>query len=646
MLDLIRKKQKSAIVKFVFWAIIATFVGTIFLVWGKGRGKDGSDADYAVKVDSVKVSMSDYQTAVSNLYRFYQNLYKEQFTPALEKQIGIPRQAVNQLVDQTLMMQEADRLGIEVSDQEVVDSIAAIPAFQDNGVFNKNRYLDVLRYQRLTPEEFESQQERALLLQKVRDEMEAGVKVTDADVENEYKQQNLEIDLSFIKLQPSQFESKVKVTDADLETYYTDNQEKFRTPEKVSLNYILFEPKNYMADVTVNDKDMEKYYRRHLDEFEIPEQVRASQILIAVPRNADSKTIEEKRALATKVLDEARAGKDFAELVKTYSDDTRSIARNGDLGYFGRGTMMPSFEEAAFNTKPGQIADLVRTSYGYHIIKVTEHLQASIKPLANVLPEVEAGVRKEQAQQLAFEKAMDAYNINRKGGDLAAAAKEDKLTVKDTDLFTMQGPAGPFGNNQDLISSAFTLQPGELARPLNLPEGVVLMALKERVPSAIPQLQDVRAEVEKAYRAEQSVILAQQAADEALKEIKDGKSLGSIAKKYGTKVEETGLFAKSFGSFVPHIGNSEELLTAAFNLTPENPVPDTTFTVAGSSVLVRLKSRDEADMAGLTDAKKKELYDTLLNRKKQEAVTQKLDALRNEAKITISPALAATLERR
>ncbi|HER62447.1 MAG TPA: hypothetical protein ENO11_00510, partial [Desulfobacteraceae bacterium] len=320
MLDLIRKKQKSTIVKLVFWAIIATFVGTIFLVWGKGDdGRDETPA-VAISVNGTDISYNEYQNAYNDLYQLYQNIYRDQFTPALEKQLGIRKQVVESLIDETLLLQEAKKLKISVSQKELVDSIATIPAFQDNGVFNKELYLQVLSYQRLSPEDFEALQKQQLLIAKAQAKIQEGVSVSDEDIEQEYRDQNEKVNLVFAKSPPALFEHKVKVGSEELEAFFTDNREEFRVSETISLQYLQFDPTRFADKVTFTDEDLERYYRRHLDLFEINEQAKISHILIKAAAGTSTDLLEKKRQLAQKILDEIRAGKDFSTLARKHSD--------------------------------------------------------------------------------------------------------------------------------------------------------------------------------------------------------------------------------------------------------------------------------------------------------------------------------------
>lgn len=645
MLGMIRKNQKTILIKVVFWAIIGAFVGTIFLVWGKGSNQGGQNPSVAVSVNQTKISFDEYQTTYDNLFQRYQSIFRGKFTPAMQKRLNLKKQALNSVIQEALLVQEADREGLTVSHQDLVDSIARIPAFQVNGVFNKSRYLRVLAYQRMTADDFEAAQKHRLLVQKVVNKIQQGVSVTDRDVKEAYRKQNEKVDLRYIQVAPALFESKVPMNAKALQSFFADHQEEFRVPETLSLNYINFDPARYEKDVTFEKGELEKYYRQHLDSFSFPKEVKAAHILIKVPQNAGKATVAKKQELAEKILKEARSGKNFGKLARKYSDDTGTAAEGGELGYFARGTMVPAFAKAAFSLKIGQLSNLVRTPFGFHIIKVEAIRDAGVKPLSAVVDQIKAQVRKEDARQIAYEKAMNAYHAITQSGDLQKAAKDNDLKVQTTALFSRQGPVDGLGDATDVITSAFSLRAGELAHPVNLPQGVILFKVKDRKESHIPELSEVRSQVKGAYLQEKSKDLAKQAAETIRKALEKGASLSSEARKYGLKVSETGLFTRASGASVIPAGNSEELAKAAFTLTRKNPVPSQVFPIGGNFVVVKLKAREEANMKTLDAAKSKGLKAELLYRKQEEALDKKIEELRKQAKIVISPTLQNSLER-
>lgn len=637
MLAFVRNQRKSIIVKLAFAIIILSFViGYAMLSAPGGPGGDDPTAEAAV-INGKVIAYNDFQSTYSGLYQLYQSIYQDQFTPALEKQLKLAEKSINSMIDQALLQDEAERLQLDVSNKELIDAIAKIQAFQENGVFSKDRYLQVLAYQRLNSDEFEAMQRNELIVNKVREQLQSGITVTDADIEDEFRNNNEKINLNFVSLTPAAFEKKVKASDEALEAYFTERQEVFRVSEMVALRYLQFEPQRYLEEVTFEGNDLEKFYRRHLDQFEILEKIKASHILIKVDEGTDEQTRETKRAFAEKLLAEAKTGKDFAELARVNSDDKASAVKGGSLGYFARGSMVKPFEEAVFNLKPGDISNLVETTFGYHIIKVEAYTEPGVRSLQDAMVEVKEGVRAEKAKQLAFEKAMDAYNINRKTGDLEAAASANELGVKETGLFANDGYIDGIGRNKEIINIALLLEENKLAKPVITEDGIILFGLKERVASHIPEFADVKDMVTASYRAAESTKLARAAAEELVADLRDGGTLTKLAKKAKYKVEETGVFTRTYSPFVPRLGTSEDLSAAAFGLAEDQTVINQFFEIQNRFVVAEIKEYIAADLTALDETKREELSKSLLSRKQNEAIEQRLADLRSVATIEISP---------
>jgi peptidyl-prolyl cis-trans isomerase D len=486
MLDFVRNKQKSIIIKLAFAIIILSFViGYAMLSAPGGPSGDDPTAEAAV-VNGKVITYNNFQSTYSGLYQLYQNIYQGQFTPALERELKLAEKSINSMIDQVLLQEEAERLNIQVSGKELVKAIAEIPAFQENGVFNKERYLQVLAYQRMDSDQFEAMQRNELIINKVREQIQASVTVSEADIEEEFRNINEKVNLNFVSLAPTAFEKKVEVSDEALNAFFAEQQEVFRVPEMVSLRYLQYEPQRYLEEVIFEDSELEKFYRRHLDQFEILEKIKASHILIKVEEGTDEQTRETKRAFAEELLEQAKSGQDFAELARVNSDDKDSAINGGSLGYFTRGSMVKPFEEAVFSMNPGDISEIVETTFGYHIIKVEEYTEPGVRSMEDAIDEVKEGLRVERSKQLAFEKAMDAYNINRKTGDLAAAAATNQLGLKETGPFARDGYIDGIGRNEEIINAAHLLQENQLAKPVVTEYGVILFGLKERIASHIP----------------------------------------------------------------------------------------------------------------------------------------------------------------
>lgn len=636
MLDIVRSKKKSFLIKIAFAVIILSFVIGYTMLTAPTDQRSDPSRDVAARVNGDPISFAAYQSVYSNLYSLYQSIYQGAFDANLERQLNLPRQALQQLIEEQLLVQTAKSLNLRVSTQELVNSIAAYDAFQINGQFNRDRYVEVLSYQRMSPEQFEESQRRELLTQKVREHLQQNVTVSQEDVVTFFHRENDKINLDFVWLTGALVESKVEVTDKALADFFEANREAFRIPERVSLRYLLFDPSRYEADLhTFSEADMDRYYRRNLELFEVEEQVKAAHILLRIDENSDPDTINKRRELAQNIRQQLRDGADFSQLAKLHSDDDASAADGGDLGYFGRGMMVGDFESAAFALRPGQMSNVVQSPFGFHIIKVTDYIAPGFKPLVEVIDMVKAGLIIEGARQLAYEKAMDAFNVNRRTADLDAAARENNLGIKETGFFAIDEPINGLGRVSEITNAAFALQPGELARPINTTNGVLLITLKDQQASRLPELDEVKSAAESAYREEQAQTLAFELAEQLLEHARDQQNLAAAASQLDLRIDNTGDFSRSFGYFIPQIGSSQELADAAFELSEADPILDRIFTFGNRYLVAALKQANRADFSTLDDTAIIQLRERLLLEMKEQAVSDTLDELYQQARIEI-----------
>lgn len=636
MLDFVRTKQKSILIKVAFGLIILSFVIGYTMLTAPTDSGSGPASDIAARVNGDEISYTAFQSSYSNLYNLYQSIYQGNFDAEVEKQLNLPAQAMKQLVQELLLVQEADRLGLEISKSELIAAIAQYDAFKENGVFNRARYLQALNYQRMSPEQFEASQQRLLLTEKVRNQLQQGISVSEEELKDAFHKENDKLNLYYTWLTPALAETKVKVTDEGLAEYFEQNKENFRLPEKISLRYLQFDPARYETEVSnLSDEELDRYYRRHLDLYETKEQVKAAHILLRVAEGDDDKTRQKRRELAEELLKQLQEGADFAQLARTHSDDKGSAEVGGDLGSFGRGIMVSSFEEAAFKLQPGQLSEVVESPFGYHIIKVEESSEAGVKPLVDVIDDVKAGLRVEKARQHAYEMAMDAYNKNRKTGNLDAAAKNNDLGIKETGFFSRDGAIDGIGKEPAITQAAFSLNESELARPVQTTQGIFLFALKERQATRLPELNEVKTLVEQAYRAEQAQTFAKELADQLLTKAQELKSLRKAATELKLSVEESGEFPRSFGSFIPKIGKAPKLAEEAFTLTEAAPVGSQVYSIDNKFLVASLKEIKQADFNSLDTAARTQLQTQLLTSKKEAAVAEKLDQLLEQSQIEI-----------
>lgn len=617
MLKVIRRNASAAWVKFIFVAIVIVFV-----FWGMGGLVREQKAQFVARVNQDTIAPADYYRAYNNLLRLYQDIYKDNFRPELMKALDLKGKALDQLIRVYLMRQEAHRLGLSVSDAEVREAIAHVPAFQQNGAFSKDLYLRVLRSNRITPGEYEESKEEELLVDKLQNLILGGVNVSEAEVRDRYRLDNEQVNLRFLKFDTATFAPQVQLTDQDLQTYFEKNRENFREPEKVRIEYVSFDAEKFAGQAPVSDAEVKTYYDEHAAEYEKPEEVHARHILF---RLAPEPTADEKakvRTRAEEVLAKLKAGADFATLAKQYSEDA-SAAQGGDLGTFGRGKMVPPFEAAAFTLAPGQISDLVESEFGFHIIKVEGKEAARTQTLDEVRPQIVAKVTQEKTRALASDRA-DAARVKVAGGaTLAAVAEANGLSVAAPPPFGQHDAIAGIGRNADITKAAFASAAGDVGPVIDTPTGFVLFRVAERLPSHVPELTAIRDRVEIAARNERAAALAKSAAESALAELQKQPDLDAVAKAQRLTVEETGAFPRSATS-IPKIGALPDLRKAAFQLTTEKPVAPAVYPVMGGAVVVALKEGIPADDAKFSGEK-----DTLMKQAEDRAKSQVLEQFFN-----------------
>jgi peptidyl-prolyl cis-trans isomerase D len=640
VLKFIRRNAEAAWVKFMFLAIVI-----VFIFWGMGGIVGGDRAQFVVRVNQDAIPPAEFTRAYNNLLRLYQSVYKDNFKPEMVKSLDLKDRAVDELIRANLMRQEAQRLGLAVDDTEVRNAIAELPAFQEDGRFNKQLYLRVLRANRISPGEFEDSQQEQLLVKKLQDLIMAGVHVSEAEVLDRYRIDNEKVNLRFIRLDAASFMPEVQLTDQDVQAYYDKNRETFREPDRVRIEYVLYTPDKFAGEAQVSDAEVQQYYDEHIAEYEKPEQVQARHILFRYPPKATAEDKARVRAHAEEVLAKVKAGEDFAALAKQYSDDS-SAAQGGDLGTFTRGKMVPSFERAAFALAPGETSDLVESPFGLHIIKVESKEAARTQPLDEVRTQIVDKLKQQKARELARTRA-EADRAKVAGGEaLANVAQAAGLSVETPAPFAQTDVIAGLGRSPALSAAAFAAAAGEVGPVVDAPNGPIVFRVAEKLAAHVPDLSAIRDRVETAVRNERAQTLAKSAADTMLSELQKTPDIDAVAKAHSAelhnaKVEETGGFLRQAAS-IPNLGVAPELEKAAFQLTPEKPVAPAVYNVAGSSVVAVLKERIPADEEKFK-SEKDSLVKQAEDRRKSQVMEQFLNYLKAHAAIQINDEYLASV---
>jgi peptidyl-prolyl cis-trans isomerase D len=526
MLDLMRKRKQSLVIKVVFVVIVLSFVGTMFLVWGKGSDGAGRSKGFAAKVDGTKITLEEYQGSYQRIRNMYQQIYGQSIPPEMEKMLGLKKVALDNLIDNYLIAKEAKAMGIKVSKDEVAASIEAVPSFQKDGKFDFNVYQQLLKSSRITPKDFEAGQQSELILKKARQSIKDKAVVSDEEALAQFKKENDKLELEYASYAPADVIGEVKLAEAELNDYLQKHQETFKTPEKLTLAYVLLDPSTQAGKITLSEDEIQTFYQKNIDRYQ---------------------------------------GKD------------------------------------------------------------------GVLPLKEVKDKVKADALKQKASKQSFELAADTLYKNIKSGDLGLIASQLKLKIQETPLFAANAVPAALAGETAVIKKALELKQGELGGPVETGKGIYIIKVKERKPSVVPPLAEIKPAVEQKAKEAKAVELAKKKAEDAAKQ---------LTGKAAVKTQTTGSFGYSAKGDVPSIGNAPEIMEAAFKLTAAAPAAAAPFKVGNRWYAIRLKARTDSPRAEF-DRNKDQIKQKMLPKKQEEALEKWTKDLRSKAKIEINTALVA-----
>ena len=605
MLD--RMRRHKGWLKWSLALVVLTFVVFYipdFLTTTTGASPNETIAD----VEGEPITVGSFTRRYNAQVQAYRNAYGGQMNDQLLKQLGIDRQILQQLIDEEAMVAESRKQGITVSDVEIRERILALPGFQESGKFvGEQRYRQILQIQNppLTTTEFENSLRRALMIEKLRTALTGWMSVNDTDVVAEFRKRNEKVKLDVVPVTAEAFKSQVTVTDAELVPFFEKAKDKYRIGEKRKIKYAQVNVEQVRGTITVPEAEIAAFYQQNLSQYQTPAQVRASHILFKL-EGKDEKVVQ---ALAEDVLKKAKApNADFAALAKQYSEDDTNNQNGGDLDYFGRGRMVAEFEQAAFGMKAGEISNLVKTAFGFHIIKVVDNQPDQTRPIAEVHAELEDQLKWQKAQAEAERIAKSLEATTKTPADLDKVAKERNLAVVETGLVASDEPIQGVGAQPEISGRVFGMKEGEVTPAMRVATGWVFATVTGRQDSYVPQLAEVKAKVADDVRQEKAAEMAKQRATAIATDLKNAKDFAAAVKRAGLEVKTTELVAR--GTAIPDLGISEAVDAAAFAL-PQGGVSDAITTPTGTAV-IRV-----VEKVGVTDAEvesgKDVLRDELVN---------------------------------
>lgn len=564
------------------------------------------------------------------------------------------QRAADQLITRQALLTEAHRMGLHATTDDIRDELQHgryAPYFFPGGNFiGEQEYEQRLQQANLTPAKFESSVGDDILLSKLQALVAGSATVSETEIHDQFVKQNSKVKFDYAVLKQDDIKKGLHPTDQELKAFYDSHKASYANsiPEKRKVKYAVVDYSKADAAVHITEADLRDYYDQHRDQYRLPEQVKVSHILIKTPLpgpdgKVDEKGVAEAQQRAEDILKQIKNGANFEELAKKYSEDPGSAKNGGSLGWIGRGQTVPEFEKVAFSLPKGQISGVVKSSYGFHIIRVDDKHDAELKPLDEVKSEIEPILKQQRAQQIAQDEAQKILNqAHTQGLDAAAAAQG--VPVITSEFFSRKDILPGLGPAQQFMDAVF-MEPDKAPPDMaSSSQGVVVFQLLAIQPPSTPSFEDIRSKVEEEFKNERSNALLSQKTQELSDRAKAEHDLKRAAKELGATMK-TSDYVLPDGQ-VPDIGSMTGQAAVAFTMKP-GEISGPVMSGGDGAVLEIIDNQkpSDADFA----AKRDEIRDQLLQQKQQELfglfVSNLRDQMEKSGKIKINQEELKTLTR-
>ena len=545
------------------------------------------------------------------------------------------QRAAEQLITRQALLLEAGRMGFRVTPEEIKDDIQhgryAATFFPGGNFIGEQEYEDLLERNNLTPAKFEKEVVGdGILLGKLQAFISGSATVSESDVREQFIKQNSKVKFDYAVLKQDDIKKGLHPAEEELKAYYESHKASYTNsiPEKRKIKYAVIDTNKLEAGVQLTQDDLRSYYDQHRDQYKTPEQVKVSHILIKPPlpgadNKVDEKGVAEAQHRAEDLLKQVKSGANFEDLAKKYSEDPGSAKQGGSLGWIGRGQTVPEFEKSAFSLPKGQISELVKSSYGFHIIRVDDKQEAHAKSLDEVKSEIEPIVKHQLADQAAQKKAGELLKQARSQGMDAAAAAAGVPAVT-SDFFTRRDLLPGLGPASQLMDTVFAAQENTYDVG-SATTGLVVFQLLGIKPTSTPTFEEAHSRVEEEFKNERSGTLLAQKAQELSDHAKAEHDLKRAAKELGATVKTSDFVLPD--AQVPDVGSMSGQASVAFTMKPgeiSGPINGG----ANAVVIAVLEGQkpNDADFA----AKRDQIRDQLMQGKQQEIFSLFISSLRDQ----------------
>lgn len=607
MFDFFRSRDKnvrillSVLLGFVALSMVA------YLVPGGPGGPSAASSDTIIaEVGDEKISVMEVQRTLQGALR------GKQFPPEM-LQNYVPT-LVDQMIAERAVAFQAARMGFTVTEDELGNALRSMLGNLLQGGFDKDRYTQFLAQQNMTVADFEGNVRKQMLLTKLRNIVLEGVVVTPDEIEAEYRRRNEKVKLDYILFNSDTMKKQVKLTPEDIEKFFAASRANFKVPEKRSFDVLVANEEKIGAAIALSDEDLRRAYTANLDRYRNGERVMGRHILL-MTQNKSADDVKKLEAKAADLLKQVKGGGDFAEIAKKNSDDPGSAPKGGDLGWISKGQMVPNFEATAFSLKKGEISNVIKTEYGFHIVQVTDREDARVKPF----DEVKAELATETKRKVVFERMQSAADQGRAAlvkspGSAAQIAQQFNLNHYVVQNALQTDPIQEIGINAEFGGTMFSLQKGGVTPLVTAPGNKIAFGVLTGIsPVRNAELAEVEPQVrEQLTGMKARELLMAKNAEVARSMAEAGADFAKLAKTLGGEIKTTSEFARD--------GAAEGLGDAAYFADAfVKPVGSIIgpVTMMEQLVIARVAGKTEADLAKLA-AEREGMVSALKGRKSQE----------------------------
>jgi peptidyl-prolyl cis-trans isomerase D len=621
MLKAMRKNIKSLAP--TLWLVIAAFIIAIFAVWGgAGRLGEARAANTIAWVGKERISVDLFY---SNLRQRLEAMKREfkQLDSKLIQQLGVPQQVLEQLIQQTLLLQVARDLGLRASNKEILEKIKNYPIFQKEGKFiGFEEYKRILEWNRISLTEFEESLRQEIILGKVVQLATAGIPVTQEEIWENYKKENESAKLEYVLIEKDKIELQEEPAPSEIQRYFEEDKEKYKIPERREGAYVFLATEDLKTEIELTDSDLENYYQDNLPQFEEPEKVKASRIYIPFGDREKEMVLAEIEDIRERI----NKGGSFNELAIKFSQDEKA-QEGGDWGFYDWRRLSSPEKEEIEKLSAGEISSAIELEDGVSLLRVTERNPAVAQPFEQVKSRIKSILEEEKARDLAGERMARLRKNAKREKSLDVAAQKIGLKIRNTGLLKDGDALGDMDPSGSLSRALFELKEKEISSPVYTYKGIGLAQLEKIETPRLANFDEVKEEV----KEDVLKIKKKEKALEKLKQTKsqlERKSMEEAAENMEYKTVEE----YKRGQYLSIIGENAEIDRLAFSLPLKKASEPIEF--EDGYALIRVLDRKEITAEDF-EKNRKEEREKFLDMKKNKFFLSYLSNMRKEKNVRI-----------